>query len=573
MRPRLHLTTSGTTHLVCEHDCTFLEGKKTHSHTLKAGRHSFPFRLYIGGHLPSSISTTVFGGANISYKLRAAVYRPGLVPNLHALLPITVIRSFTHDSLEYQQSSEIENTWPGKLMYSILLPHKAWAAGDTLTAVAKFVPISKGVKVLSITSTISETVRLLPNTTHKMAAPEFTRPVAVTKHEVFGGKLVCVSECHYKNRVPLLYHPEDGSGQASPVPVHDTGRESLAESSAQAGSNVGDEAEADDEQSGDLVARLDITLPSFLTPTHYVEPITVIHRVRWSILIANLDGHTSELRCSLSINVLDNRVLPEARAASTPTRRMLFGIYGGPEESIEETQLPSYNAHIRDRVPTTDQPHSVPSGTRTPSSALQSPSFRPHSGMHLPQVPADAPLDWITSALSRHQLSSNRRRSEDWSTPRSRLPSRLPSRASSPERGSRSSGHATPANSHEGRGVFRNPFSAIASSFSHSHRTRSHQSLTAPSQSHMPDSTDMPNRREASEVNTTQNSPPSPPHISSRSVPCHLNEVPDYETASRGFAGGGVPPLTSMRGLPTYEEASTQPPTPDSTTPPSPDVR
>jgi hypothetical protein len=35
-----------------------------------------------------------------------------------------------------------------------------------------------------------------------------------------------------------------------------------------------------------------------------------------------------------------------------------------------------------------------------------------------------------------------------------------------------------------------------------------------------------------------------------------FTEVPDYSIASRGFIGGGVPPLESMRGLPSYEEAA-----------------
>ena len=456
-------------------------------------------------------------------------------------------------------------------MYSIVLPHKAWAAGDTLTAVAKFVPISKGVRVLSITSTISEVVRLSIKNIHRTAAPEHTRPVAVTKHEMAGGKLVCISECHYKNRIPLVYHREDAGGQGSPVSGHDPGQESPAEPSTSAELSEGGRMEAGNEENDDLVAHLDITLPSFMTPTHQMEPITVIHRVRWSILIANLDGHTSELRCSLGIHVLDNHVLPEARAASTPTRRILLGMYGSPEESPGDTQLPSYNAHIHDRVPATDHAHSVPSGTRTPSSGLQSPSLQPHSDMHLPQVPADAPLDWIASALSRYQLSNSSRR-EDWSAPSSRVPSRLPSRAPSPEHGSRSSGHNTPSHSHENRGIFRNPFSAIASSFSHSHRTHSQQSITALSQPRTPDSPEVLSRRGTMEVAAAQSPPSSSPRISTRSLPSHLNEVPDYETASRGFAGGGVPPLTSMKGLPTYEEARTNFIPPDLTTPPSPDV-
>ena len=556
-QPRLPLKTYGSIYPICEHNWAFLEGNKAHSHTLKIGRHRFPFQLNIGSHFPSSISLPMAGGACISYKLRAAVHRPGFAHNLHATLPITIIRSFTPDSLEYQQSSEIQNTWPGKLMYSILLPHKAWAAGDTLTALAKFVPVSKGVRVLSITSTISETVRVAIKNTHKMVSPESMRPVAIAKHEVVGGRLICISEHHYKSRVPLPYHREETSGNVSPA----FGHESPAESPRSAGLSLNGGAEESNERSDDLVANLDITLPPFLTPTHHLDPITVTHRIRWSILIANLDGHTSELLCSLGIHVLDNKVLSEARAASQPTRRMLLGIYGDAEEDPGETQLPSYNAHVRDAVPTADRSDSTPSGARTPSSGLQSPSFQVHPSMHLPLFPTDAPLDWITSALSRHQLSNDRRRSENWSAPSSRLPSQLPSRASSSERGSRSSGHDSPAHPHESRGIFWNRFNAITSSFSHSHRIHSLQSATVSGQ---PEVAEMPTGRGRLDANTTRNSPPASPHVPTRS---HFNEVPDYETASRGFAGGGVPPLTSMRGLPTYEEASVQSIIPDSTIP------
>lgn len=480
------------------------------------------------------------------------VHRPGLAQNLHALLPITIVRSFTHDSLEYQQSSEIENTWPEKLMYSILLPHKAWAAGDTVIALAKFAPISKGVKVVSITSAISETVRLSFN---KGVTPECTRPVAVAKHDIIGGKPVRANGRHHKSRVPLDARD----------------REPSTESPSQTGSSTDGVAEEDEEQSDNLVAHLDITLPPSLTPSHKAEPITVTHRVRWSILIANPDGHTSELRCSLNIHVLDNRVLSDARAASAPTRRILLGIYDVPEGGEEDVQLPSYNAHVRDRVPATDQSYFVPPGSRTPSSGFQSPEIRAQLDMHLPQVPTDVPLDWITSELSRHQLSNHVGRAEGWSASSSRFPSRLPSRASSPERGTSGDGQSSPPHPHESRTLFRNPFSAIASSFTHSSRNHSHQSFPSLSQPHSPDITEAPRRGRPGPI-STQSSPVSSPPTSSRNTLSYFSEVPTYETASRGFVGGGVPPLTSMRGLPSYEEASTQSPTPDSASPPSPNV-
>ncbi|EGO25773.1 hypothetical protein SERLADRAFT_388228, partial [Serpula lacrymans var. lacrymans S7.9] len=107
-------------YIICNHDWTFLEGEKRHSHTLKAGRHLFPFQLQLGGSLPSSISTTAYGGASVMYKLRAVAVRPGLSHNLQTAIPISIMRSFAPEALEYQQTLEIENTWPEKLMYSIM---------------------------------------------------------------------------------------------------------------------------------------------------------------------------------------------------------------------------------------------------------------------------------------------------------------------------------------------------------------------------------------------------------------------------------------------------------------------
>ena len=54
---------------ICTHDWSFLEGEKRHSHTLKAGRHLFPFQLQLGGSLPSSIATTTHGGVSQPWKV------------------------------------------------------------------------------------------------------------------------------------------------------------------------------------------------------------------------------------------------------------------------------------------------------------------------------------------------------------------------------------------------------------------------------------------------------------------------------------------------------------------------
>ncbi|EGO00219.1 hypothetical protein SERLA73DRAFT_52158, partial [Serpula lacrymans var. lacrymans S7.3] len=182
----LSLNSSHPMYIICNHDWTFLEGEKRHSHTLKAGRHLFPFQLQLGGSLPSSISTTAYGGASVMYKLRAVAVRPGLSHNLQTAIPISIMRSFAPEALEYQQTLEIENTWPEKLMYSIMIPHKAWAIGDKLTAIVKFSPLAKGVRVLTVVTAINEITKLYG----RAASQEHTRSVATAKHEIVNGKAV-----------------------------------------------------------------------------------------------------------------------------------------------------------------------------------------------------------------------------------------------------------------------------------------------------------------------------------------------------------------------------------------------
>ena len=217
----LALNSSPLTYVVCSHEWSFLEGAKSHAHTLKAGRHLFPFQLHIGGSLPSSISTTAMGGASVHYKLRASVVRPGFAlglshRELHAIRPISILRGFSAEALEYQQTLEIENTWPEKLMYSIMIPHKAWAAGDRVTAVVKFQPLVKGASVKTVTTTINETVKLVG----RSGTQENTRAIATARHEIASGQAVCVEEQHHRYRIPLIGHHSPSIASSNQSPVH-----------------------------------------------------------------------------------------------------------------------------------------------------------------------------------------------------------------------------------------------------------------------------------------------------------------------------------------------------------------
>ncbi|KAG2747108.1 hypothetical protein P692DRAFT_201933057 [Suillus brevipes Sb2] len=486
----IHLNSSGQTYSLCTYDWSFLEGEKRHSHTLKAGKHLFPFSLALGGALPSSIflPSTSTSSSFISYKLRATAVRPGLAHNLHASHPVALLRSFAADSLEYQQTLEIENTWPDKLMYTLVLPHRAWAAGDTLTALCKFIPLTKGVRVLSVLTNLNETVKIPSRGT------EYTRSVVATKHEVNNGKLKLVSESWYGIRQPLgsgsTLHPLGASGVSVPaspaqedrppslnppdlslhlVPSTPSSSSSHSHSQPTASSSSApshDPSLSHDEPpdpaldgftSTDLISPLSLTLPPNLPPSHHLDPIHISHRIRWSILMSNLDGHTSELRCSLPITVLDGRLLPEARAGGRWVRRVVLGdyvqgegegsgagIFGERDDDEEEGEtLPSYTAHVRDRVTNAFLPAGSTMRVANPymsTATLISPTPGSATSTSLPQRPgASSPphphthtlphsvLDWINSELLSHPRSPH-------SDPTSQVPSRIVSRAPSPER-------------------------------------------------------------------------------------------------------------------------------------------
>ncbi|KAG2096370.1 hypothetical protein BD769DRAFT_1515350 [Suillus cothurnatus] len=490
----ISLNLSAQTYSLCTYDWSFLEGEKRHSHTLKAGKHLFPFSLALGGTLPSSMYLPSPNSPSfISYKLRATAVRPGLAHNLHASHPVALIRSFTSDSLEYQQTLEIENTWPDKLMYTIVLPHRAWAAGDTLTALCKFVPLAKGVRVLSVLTNLNEIVKTYSR------GSEHTRAVVTTRHEVINGKLKLVSESWYGIRQPLgpgatLHHPsatsvnvptspsqEDRPSSSNlpdlslhQVPSTPSSSSSHSQQTASSSTPSHNHEPSHDEPPDpaldeftltDLISPLSLTLPPTLPPSHSFDPIQISHRIRWSILMSNLDGHTSELRCTLPVTILDGHLLTEARASGRWVRRVVLGdyvqgegesagigIFGEGEDDDEEGEtLPSYTAHVRDRVANAFLPagstmrvvnpyvSAAPHISPIPESSTST-SFPPRPGTSSPPHPhahthvhahtlPHSVLDWVNSELLHHSRSPHSN-----SDPTSQVPSRLVSRAPSPER-------------------------------------------------------------------------------------------------------------------------------------------
>ncbi|KAI8457287.1 hypothetical protein BY996DRAFT_4578559 [Phakopsora pachyrhizi] len=426
---------------------------------LSAGVYRFKFSIELNSDLPPSLITFSRSGA-IFYKLRALtashssqhLESPKVYPKILKTFDSLFSNSFT-------QSLEIENVWPEKLSYEIGLPRKSFSAGETIPITVKFRPLVKGVKVKTLVATIRESVTLLgkpggiPHAEMRDAAEfkfEFG-PQAGNRNELINQSSdlpTGTSTGPLNPRGEMLETASDLSNLTRKLEEVSNLRDStksdcpkgLANSNAQEGS------EFDENLSGEIEEVLGIDLPVTTTPSHPQPPIIVHHKLKFSVIIHNPDGHKSELRCALPLNVLPHELAQEVRLASSGTiqGRIHYNPSGSvldhPLNRFEENILPSYPEHIFDRLPSITRlgdlvHHASPSAfyvpapwshitssPSTPSADFQSPPglFPPHSQYHhlIPQSTCSTP-----SASTRRSSCST----GYFTNPNQFQPSQLPS--------------------------------------------------------------------------------------------------------------------------------------------------
>jgi arrestin-related trafficking adapter 4/5/7 len=512
------------------------------------------------------------GGASVAYKLRAHVGRSGLSPNLQAVAPVYITRSFSAEALEYQQTLDIESSLSDKLMYSIMIPHKAWAIGDNLSALFKFSPLAKGIQIVKITTTIDETTKVHahPNSKKK----QYNHVVAKVTHDIINGiaipRTAVPSQC-----LPTLTSWDSSStlNWLEPSPIIPTGQSSTPLASVSGYPNGG--STEDLETDHDIIARVSFTIPSTTSPSHRLAPMTITHRIRWNVTIDH-NGNSSELRCTLPVHILDSCLLDEARGYTAAAHRLLFGDSKVRPEDEGQMDLPSYTAHIRDRVANVYLHDAAAMHFENPwIHAGYSPTLGTSPSGDDGHVPATPQSDWIGSELSLSQGSSvlssstHDRQSRPTSQPlgppegnqlsrRHRFMDRSPSPEAS---GSTNTSLANlpvagPNETYVHNGTHANrrlpslfqislkPFTNVVSQ---AWRHTSLTSLGSTLQSHRN------NHRNYSQGTRPVIVPMTDREIGTGLLHRAFTEVPDYGVAARGFIGG-VPPLSSMHGLPSYAE-------------------
>jgi len=271
----------------------------TRAITLPAGNYEWPFEL----ELPGNTSESVEGlpEASITYKLKATVARGKLAYDLHAYKRLRIIRTLESSALEFLHSMSVENIWPNKVEYSILIPQKAIVFGSCVPLEMRFTPLLKGLELGDISIRLVEVHDIMLQGPAGQAIREHKK-----EREVAHWTVPMTREEHWCDM------------------IEDTGQEGWV-----MGTTL------------DLPRKIGKCVQDV-----NVQGIKVRHKLKMVVALKNPDGHISELRATLPVTIFISPNMPlddEGNLVhATP-------ISATPDEA-RTMAPPTYGEHVLDEI-------------------------------------------------------------------------------------------------------------------------------------------------------------------------------------------------------------------------------
>ncbi|KIE03552.1 arrestin domain-containing protein, partial [Metarhizium majus ARSEF 297] len=286
--------------IILDHRWQPFVGTHGKSMTLPAGNYEYPFEFMLPGDTAESVEG--IREASITYRLKATVGRGKLAYDLHAYKHLRIIRTLEPGALEFLHAMSVENIWPNKVDYSIVIPQKAVVFGGTINMEMRFTPLLKGLELGDITAKMIE-IRdcwIQGATGLSMREHRTEREVATWRFEVN-------REEHWQDM------------------IQDTGQEGWA-----------------------LVKSL--PLPKRLRQciqdlNHH--GIKVRHKIKLTVALKNPDGHISELRATLPVSIFISPNIPFDEQGN-----LLSQSQGSSGPSTENALVapPGYGEHVLDQL-------------------------------------------------------------------------------------------------------------------------------------------------------------------------------------------------------------------------------
>ncbi len=133
------------TAIILEHKWEPFWGTPGKTAVLAKGNYEFPFELLLPGDTAESVEG--LNAASITYKLKATMARGKLAYDLHTYKHVRVVRTLESSALEFLHAMSVENIWPNKVEYSIVVPRKAIVFGSSVPLETRFTPLLKGLEI------------------------------------------------------------------------------------------------------------------------------------------------------------------------------------------------------------------------------------------------------------------------------------------------------------------------------------------------------------------------------------------------------------------------------------------
>ncbi|KAF8468970.1 hypothetical protein BDZ91DRAFT_80231 [Kalaharituber pfeilii] len=235
--------------VIYEKDWQFLDFEHDHkkSFVLGPGNYEYPFEQILPGSLPESVEG--LDQAYIVYRMKATIERPRFSQDISAKKHLRVVRTLAPGDEALSSTMAVENIWPGKCEYSISIPAKACVFGTSIPLDVGIISLLKGLTIGTVTCALREF--------HTFSIPEKNTKKQDTR-------TIQTATYHHGGFQDM----EDGTEK--------------------------------------WVMHALIELPKSLSKCVQdceASSIKVRHKLRVSVQLHNPDGHTSELRASLPVQI------------------------------------------------------------------------------------------------------------------------------------------------------------------------------------------------------------------------------------------------------------------------------
>ncbi|KAK7716150.1 hypothetical protein SLS64_003302 [Diaporthe eres] len=295
----------------------FVGGSSGKSTLLEKGNYEWPFELMLPGDFCESIEG--MPEASITYHLKATVARGKLAYDLHAKKRVRIIRTLESSALEFLHAMSVENIWPNKVEYSVVIPTKAIVFGSSIPLETRFTPLLKGLEIGDINCRLMEVHEIMVTTMQGHSIREHKR-----EREVAHWTLTVNREEHWNDM------------------IEDSGQEGWV-----------------------LNANLDLPrkLGKCMQDTN-VHGIKIRHKLKMVVALHNPDGHVSELRATLPVTIFISPNMPLDDDGNL--------VRQSPHETNQAQRMhgiapPGYGEHVLDQLYDEVDMNGLQSGFQTPA--------------------------------------------------------------------------------------------------------------------------------------------------------------------------------------------------------------